>query len=107
MATYPTLVTLRNSSQDRDAGIDSARATNGALRVRAMYPTEKIDFNLAHWCSAAEKDALEAFYQANKLLNVDYVDPGDGSTHVVRFVAAPQHISLTPWWEVRVRLREV
>ena len=107
MATYPTLTTLRNSGQARDAGIDSARATNGALRTRVLYPADKIDFDLVHWCSTTERDALEAFYQANKLLNVDYVDPSDGSTHVVRFSAAPQYTALTPWWEARVRMREV
>lgn len=106
MANYPTLTTLRNSGQARDAGIDSARATNGALRVRVLYPAEKIDFDLVHWCTTAERDALEVFYQANKYLNLTYVDPADGSSHTVRFSAAPQYVSLTPWWEVRVRLRE-
>lgn len=107
MATFPTLTTLRNSSQARNSGIDAARATNGALRVRALYPSEKIDFDLALWCSTTERDALEVFYQANKYLNLTYVDPADGSSHTVRFSAAPQYVSLTPWWEVSVRLMEV
>lgn len=107
MSAYPTLTTLRTSTQDRDAGIDSARATNGTLRVRVLYPTEKIEFQLVHWCSTAQKDALEAFYQANKFGNVTYTDPADGSVHTVRFAAAPLAVDVTPWWEVRVRLREV
>jgi len=107
MAAYPTLMTLRSSSTDRDSGIQSARATNGALRVRSLYTADKANFNLVHWCSLAEKEALDTFYAANRLLDVEYTDPADSEVYTVRFTSAPQPVDITPWWEVRVVLREV
>lgn len=100
-------MTLRSSATDRDSGIQSARATNGALRVRSLYTADKANFSLVHWCTTAEKNALDEFYAANRLLNVDYTDPADSVTYTVRFTSAPQPVDMTPWWEVRVVLREV
>lgn len=107
MATYPTLTTLRTSSTERDAGLQPGRATNGALRVRCLYPADKASFNLVHWLSLAEKTALDAFYAAYKLADIIYTDPADGRIYTCRFVAAPLPVDMTPWWEVRVQLREV
>lgn len=106
MAAYPNLLTLRASSVERDAGFQHGRATNGKLRVRCLYPQDKADFLLVHWLSLAEKNALDAFYAVNKLNSIIYTDPADGRTYTTRFVAAPQPTDMTPWWEVRVRLRE-
>lgn len=107
MAAYPTLMHLRAGSVDRDAGFQHGRATNGTLRVRCLYPEDKADFLLVHFLSLADKEALDDFYAANKLLDVTYTDPADGRTYTTRFVSAPQPVDMTPWWEVRVRLREV
>lgn len=107
MAAYPDLMTLRASSTERDAGLQTARATNGALRVRNLYPADKANFNIVHWLTQAEKDSLDTFYAANKLLDVEYTDPSDSEVYTVRFAAAPQPVDMTPYWEVRVSLREV
>lgn len=107
MAAYPTLLILRTSSTERDAGFQTGRATNGLLRVRCLYPADKADFSLVHWLSLAEKNALDAFYTINKLRDILYTDPADSRSYTVRFAAAPLPVDMTPWWEVRVRLREV
>jgi hypothetical protein len=107
MAAYPTLMQLRTTTIARDAGLQTTRATNGRLRVRGLFPADKADFDLVHWCTTAEKDALMTFYAANRLLDITYTDPADGASYTVRFAAAPLPVDMTPWWEVRVRLREV
>lgn len=107
MAAYPTLMTLRTSNTERDSGLQTGRATNGTLRVRSLYPSDKADFTIVHWLNLTEKNALDAFYTANRLLDVTYTDPGDGASYTVRFAAAPLPVDMTPWWEVRVRLRQV
>lgn len=107
MASYPTLLTTQASSYSTESGIATQRATNGTLRARTFFPGDKRNFDLHHFLSAAERDALLTFYAANRLLDVDYTDPSTGTTHTVRFAEAPQSTPLPPWWEVRVQLREV
>ena len=107
MAAYPTLMTLRSGSIEHDGGLQSGRATNGKLYVRCLYPADKATFNIVHWLTLAEKNALDTFYAANKLLDVEYTDPADSEVYTVRFAAAPQPVDMTPYWEVRVSLREV
>lgn len=107
MAAYPTFMHLRTGSTERDAGIESVRATNGALRSRCLYVEDKADFNLVHFLTAAQKTQLDDFYAAEKLNDVVYTDPSDGRVYTVRFASAPQPVEMTPWWEVRVRLRQV
>ncbi len=106
MATYPSLLTLRDSTDERDAGIVPARATNGALRVRVMYPTDKRSFEVRHLLTSAERATLEAFYQSEKLADVSYRWPADGVTYTVRFVAAPQYRRTGDRFEAVVRLME-
>jgi hypothetical protein len=53
------------------------------------------------------KDALETFYQANKLINFDFTYPG-GSLYTCRFLAAPiAQYQPGGWYKVRVRIAEV
>ena len=106
MAAYPSLLTLRDSTEERDAGIVPARATNGALRLRVMYPADKRSFEVRHLLTSAERDTLEAFYQAEKLANVAYTWPADGVTYTVRFVAPPQYRRTGDRFEATVRLME-
>ncbi len=58
MATYPALLTLRDSTEERDGGVIPARATNGALRVRVMYPADKRAFEVRHLLTSAEDCTL-------------------------------------------------
>lgn len=108
MATFPTHIHLRSGTIEFDAGILSERSSNGFLRHRVMYPTTKRTFRPELWVeTTAAKDALIAFYNANKLLDVDYVDANEGGTHVVKFATAPEVIDMTPYWMVRLTLAEV
>lgn len=107
MAAYPTLRVLRPSTTDRQGGQEPQRATNGALKMRRLYSAEKTDFTVEHALSDAEKTALEAFYQANKDLAVDFVWPEDLVTYSVLFAGPPQYLRRVGWWEARVRLLQV
>lgn len=106
MAAYPSLLTLRDSTEERDAGVVPARATNGALRVRVMYPADKRAFEVRHLLTSAERTTLETFYQAERLNDVTYTWPADGAAYTVRFVAAPQYRRTGDRWEATVRLME-
>ena len=108
MAAYPTFNVQRSSpGPARSSGHDPVRATNGALKVRRLYSTEKNDFVIDHWLTDAEKATLETFYQVNKDLDVSYTSPEDSATYTVRFAAAPQYIRMPGWIQARVRLMEV
>lgn len=107
MAAYPRLLTLRESTEERDAGIVPARATNGALKLRMLYPADKRTFEVRHLLTTAERATLEAFYAAEKLADVAYTWPADGATYTVRFVAPPQYRRVGDRHEATVRLMEV
>lgn len=107
MATFPTFMHLRTGNVERDSGTQTARATNGRLRQRTLYPSDKADFQLVLWCNGAEKAALDAFYAANRLADITYTDPADSAVYTVRFASPPLPVDMTPWWEIRVRLRQV
>lgn len=107
MAAYPTLDTLRSSAYTRDGGFDSARATNGALKVRRLFSAEKTEFTLDHSLTSTTKSTLETFYQTNKDLDVTFTWQADGASYTVRFLAPPQYLRLPGGWQARVRLSEV
>ena len=102
---YPTLPIMRQeSAASREAGMTPERATNGALKVRRLYPAEKTTFTLQHWISPAEKSTLEAHYQANKDLSFAFVWPSDGLTYTVVYGAAPQYTDKPGWYIANVTL---
>ena len=101
MATYPALLTLRDSTEERDGGVIPA------LRVRVMYPADKRAFEVRHLLTSAERSTLETFYGAEKLADVSYTWPADRVTYTVRFVAPPQYRRVGDRWEATVRLLEV
>lgn len=107
MAAYPSYPVTADSTAQAEAGLDAERATNGLLRVRALYPADKTSFDVRHILTQAQRDALAAFYTANKLLDVTFRWPGDGQTYTVRFGAAPQFRRRWLHYEATVRLLEV
>ena len=107
MAAYPTLNAQRSSGTVRGGGQDVQRATNGGLKVRRLYSTEKMDFTVDHWLTDAQKTTLESFYQTNKDLDVTFTWAEDGAAYTVRFGAPPQYLRMPGWWQARVRLLEV
>jgi hypothetical protein len=107
MAAYPALRVLRPSTAERQGGQEPQRATNGALKMRRLYSAEKTDFVIEHALSEAEKAALEAFYQTNRDLAVDFVWPEDTVSYSVLFAGPPQYLRRVGWWEARVTLMQV
>jgi hypothetical protein len=107
MAAYPTTgLTVATQTQRLD-GLVGVRATNGALKVRKTMSGEKYEWDIEHELSLTNKDALETFYQANKLINFDFTYPG-GSLYTCRFLAAPiAQYQPGGWYKVRVRIAEV
>lgn len=104
---YPSLFMLRDSSTQREAGIQTTRATNGRLKIRRLYSSEKTNFTVVHRLTRAERDQLEAFYQANRTANVTLTWPEDGSVYTVRFGGAPQYRLQEGGWMATVQLLEV
>lgn len=105
--SYPNLPILRDSSTSREAGIQAVRATNGLLKSRRLYSTEKMSFTVVHWLSDAQRTTLETAYQTFKNSTLTLAWPEDGQSYTVRFAAAPQHRRQTGYWVSTVRLEEV
>lgn len=106
MATYPAFFHLANSLAVPDSGIEPERATNGTLVMRRLWAADKTSFDIGHVLSAAQKATLDAFYAANKDLDVTYVWP-KGGTFTVRFTGPPRYTPRGVHFEARVRLQEV
>jgi ABC-type branched-subunit amino acid transport system substrate-binding protein len=105
---YPSgLPVMAESTTERDGGIDPVRASNGLLKVRRLYSAEKSVFNVVHYLSDAQRTALEAAYQADKLLNFSFTWPGDGVTYTVRYGRAPQYRKEPGYTVASVLLLEV
>lgn len=88
-AAYPTYTLISSSSADVDAGIVTARATNGALRARRMYAAEKLTLSLTHWLTPAEKAALLSHYTTNRDDSFAFTWPDDGVTRTCCYLNAP------------------
>lgn len=108
MAAYPSLNVTVNSRQEISDGRQVVRATNGALKVRRLYSSDKSTFSLEHELTSAQVTTLKSFYTTNADLNVDFTWAGDGTTYTVRFVRPPVY-TLMPggWYTVSVSLAQV
>ena len=105
---YPVLITQESSRKEVADGRVMLRATNGALKTRRLFTSDKASFDLSHFVDTTDKDALLSYYSSNKDADFDYVWPADKSSYVVRFASAPQVDSVgSEWWTVKVRLEEV
>ena len=75
----------------RDGGITSARATNGALRIRRLYSADKRSFAAVHWLSDTQVTDLEDHYAAHKTVSFSLTWPHDGASYTVVYASAPQY----------------
>lgn len=109
MATYPAFFTLIQSSFNPTDGLEPERATSGLLRIRRLWVADKLVAEVDHLLSASQKTTLDAFYAANKDLDVTYNRPAaaGGGTYTMRFVAPPVYTPRGRYFEARVRLAEV
>lgn len=103
----PSLPVMRESSTQRLTGIEPARASNGALRVRRYAPGEKMVFSLVHWLSDAQRTQLETTYTSGRTAALQFLWPEDGATYTVRFADAPQYERKWGYWVAQVTLLEV
>ncbi|MDD3675881.1 hypothetical protein [Thauera propionica] len=90
MAAYPTYGQTTQSRESREDGTQWERASNGALRGRAMWPSDKLTLRIDHLVERADADALLAFYRTNRLSAVDVVWAGDGQTYAMYFASPPE-----------------
>ena len=99
MATYPTYGQTSQSRESRDDGTQWERASNGALRGRAFWPSDKLSLRIEHVVDRADADALLVFYRTNRLAAVDVVWDGDGQTYAMYFARPPevQHAGGMVW----------
>lgn len=104
---YPSFFTLADSTVTPADGMDPQRATNGALKLRRLWSADKASFDLGHVLTAAQKSTLDAFYAANKDLDITYRWPRPATDYTARFVAPPRYTPRGDRFEARVRLMEV
>lgn len=108
MATYPTLATAYGSDPQPLAQIKVDRAEDGSARGRSLG-NDKTRFKIEHpRLSSSDKATLDAFYSANRLLEITYVSPADGNTYTCLFARAPaweRHPG--SFWTATVELEEV
>ncbi len=89
MAAYPTYGQTSKSRESREDGTQWERASNGALRGRAMWPSDKLSLRIEHVVDRTDADAVMAFYRTNRLSAVDVVWAGDGQTYKMFFTRPP------------------
>ena len=95
MATYPTYPQHASSTARLRDDIEIDRARNGSVRARAFYTAPKWEFEVIHAAlTHAERTTLIAFYNANRLLPVDYASDHTRATHVCQMVEPPEFIAL-------------
>jgi hypothetical protein len=105
--SYPSLPLTRNSTAERAGGFEPVRATNGLLKVRRLYSTEKTIFRLEHILNDTQKNTLETAYTTNRTLNLTFTWPLDGVSYTVRFADAPQYRKQGPIWFANVTIMQV
>jgi hypothetical protein len=106
MAAYPKFFTLADSTHTAEDGLQPERATNGAIKLRRLWTADKASFEIGHILSATQKATLDAFYVANKDLDVTYTWPPTGAAYTTRFSAPPRYTPRGFNFEARVRLVE-
>lgn len=87
---YPEYGQTTKSEESREDGIKFERASNGALRGRAMQTTDKLKLSLEHVVTRAQADALMQFYRANRAMPVVVTWGGDGQTRAMMFMGPPR-----------------
>ena len=106
MPAYPDLPLTDESTAEIDMGLDPARATNGALRVRARYSGDKHTFTLRHMLNATQYASLKAWRAANKLASIDLTWLPHATTYTTRMTGYAEKCIHNDLWDVTVTLQE-
>lgn len=103
--TYPNFVQTSASTEDADDGVSFDRASNGALRGRAMWSAPRPKFRIRHLLQTADKETLRAFYEANRAATFDFLWSGDGEIYEAAFSGPPKYIPQGGgWWQCDVEM---
>ena len=107
MAQYPEFSISVKSSVEVLDGRQVARATNGALRSRSMWDTEKLKLNLVHVGLSEENwTTLMEHYRDHKIS--DFQVAYSGAMYFVQYISPPRRTYLGAGiLEVTVELEEV
>lgn len=89
MAAYPFTTFSEGSVAEADDGRVTVRATNGALKTRILYSSDKKRFTLEHRLGSTDKTTLANFYGTNSALTWTLVFDGGTSTCV--FTQPPKY----------------
>ncbi len=110
MAAYPDIGFEEGTVEVHVDPLLLSTARGGGTKARRLFAAKKREFRLVHRLFGAEKATLEAFYDANRLLTLQFTWPGTGATYTVIF-ADQSGLQLKPLqadvWEASVILREV
>jgi hypothetical protein len=108
MATYPKFLILDTSRISVLDGLIPVRASNGSLKLRKMFSSDKAEFTIDHLLDKTDWDTLKSFYDSNYNLDVTFNWPGRSTAYTVRFTSAPQPDG-SAWhmFRVHVQLAEV
>ncbi|MCE2918279.1 MAG: hypothetical protein LW768_22410 [Rubrivivax sp.] len=106
--TYPTTLPIMvESTLQRLSGAQSARSTNGLLKTRVLFASDKYEFVLVHWLTSAQRAELETHYSGNRLNSFNFTWPGFSPILVV-YGDPPQYSERSPGFHVAtVRLLAV
>ncbi len=103
--SYPQLVASRGNRRDE---VIAERASNGALRARALWSGAKAEFEIEHILTLAEQATLDAFYDSNRTADLTLTWSADGLDYTVIFAGPPEHSHLGAGYvRTRVRLAQV
>jgi hypothetical protein len=89
MAAYPFTTFSAGSVAEIEDGRELVRATNGALKGRILYSSDKQKFTLQHRLNSSDKSTLAAFYGTNSAITWTLVF--DGGTSTCLFSRPPQY----------------
>jgi hypothetical protein len=108
MANYPTLPTEAGSDPEPLDQIKADRAEDGTARVRSLG-SDKMRFRVVHpLIDSTDKSTLSTFYSTNRLLEVSYTSPSDGSVYTCIFTKPPSYERINrARWTATVMLEEV
>lgn len=99
MASYPSYPQLVGSVEEWVDDLVADRAVNGSVKVRAMFTTRKRRFLLKHRLTTAQvytsyggsaANALQTFYDTNRLLAVTFTWTGDSTSYTCLFARPPK-----------------
>lgn len=107
MASYPDLPALMGSNADTKDGLQIDRAVNGTARGRSLWAAQKnTTLNIKHVLDATDKATLDAFYTANRALEITYTSLLATGNYL--FVGPPVYKIVSPTHvEASVTLAEV